>query len=137
MIKYKKIMAVAMTAALTVSFGGLPIGNNVIVAHASTQSAQETRHVVAAYYVSKANVKTMAAQMKASTSGNATIAEYVIGLANPYVGALMLATALSSSAQYRAVVVTAASHNNRVEVIITDSSMHTSYSTQTQFIEHI
>jgi hypothetical protein len=100
----------------------------------SAVSNYSSRIVLGSYYISKENVKAMAAVMTATTSPTtAIIAEPISFFLAPTGQVRLIAVALSASAQKRKEITNAADDNMRVLVIIDNAVVHTSYSTNVTF----
>jgi len=132
-IKMKKAFkSTAAVLSLTLGITGvLPVAN---IANQSAYAASSDEYIVlGSYYLSKDQVKYMASIMRGATSGGATIAETLIGFLGPGATVAMAATALSANAQLQNEVLYAADHNMRVQVVVKDKKVHTSYSTVVTF----
>jgi len=132
-MKFMKNVSKKFIIATTVALG---LGTVVpLINTTSAASGQEKRIVIDTYYLSKQQVKDMAANAEAlKTFSNAshTLSKIV---KVPAAKVAILAAGMSASAAYRQEFVDAAKKNQRVKVIVTDyANYHTSYSTQLQLI---
>lgn len=124
----KVITKTAVALSLTLGIGALlPVTNLIPNAYASDYI------VLGSYTLSKEQVKSMAATMRATTGGTATIIETLVGFLGPGATVTMAATALSANAQSQTEVLYAADNNMRVSVVVKDLPVHTSYSTIVEF----
>ncbi|MGF9798362.1 hypothetical protein [Brevibacillus agri] len=123
----KAFKSTAAVLSLTLGITGvLPVAN---IANQSAYAASSDEYIVlGSYYLSKDQVKYMASIMR-----GATIAETLIGFLGPGATVAMAATALSANAQLQNEVLYAADHNMRVQVVVKDKKVHTSYSTVVTF----
>jgi len=138
---FTKLLILVLFVTLNVA-GIFPGTNQVKQAQASsyidTGSATQSDYItLGSYYISKANVKAMAKNMRVATGGGAIITSGVVGyvLARvPGMAVITTAAALSANAQSKTEVLYAADHNMRVHVVIKDqAAYHTSYSTVVEF----
>lgn len=132
----KKFICAALVLAMTLTGIGPGIFQAKEVQASSYINPQATNSdyiILGTYYISKDNVKSMAATMRAMTSPTATILEGLLGLTSPAATLTMIAVALSASAASKTEVLYAADHNMRVKVVVKDAPVHTSYSTIVEF----
>ncbi|MCI1881639.1 MAG: hypothetical protein LKI94_05560 [Sporolactobacillus sp.] len=112
-------------------------GNVVEVAQTNnnfTILAKSKRKVIASYTLSKKQTKNLAKNMKKSKSNRLrTLIRLLGSLSGPYGVLAAAASILAMDSLFSKTVIKAAKKGKRIKITITDTTPHTSYSTQVKY----